>query len=275
MKFSNYFIASVLIILLALSGCKGGTSLSNRRVPVINQQYMGKDKKFDEHHSHYNKSDENYYAFNAHKMPVSYFEEKKTKEVFHPAPKKAKKKKPAKIYKKLPKKPVHHQQKVQEVKKEEKKSIVKVSPKKDNNVDSDKPTVPVKITKDSKKEVKILNSPKPHKLKSISKKISHRKDDSKKLKYDLIEWPKNNNLPSGLELEKNIAYLEQDIPKKENDNLAKLKPKTAVPLHKKENDNLAKLEPKAAVPHHMKEDRNQGSFDTYDVESRPIPLPFK
>ena len=93
MKFRNYFIASVLVMFLPLSGCKGGASLSNRRVPVINKQYMGKDKKVDESSSHYNKSDENYYTFNANQIPVNYFKEKKATGVFHPTPKKAKKKK--------------------------------------------------------------------------------------------------------------------------------------------------------------------------------------
>ena len=261
MKFRDFFISSIPMILLALSGCKGGTSLSDRRVPVINQQYISKEKRIEGSHSSYNKSDENYYAFNTHQMPVSYFEEKKTKEVFHPSPKKSKKKKPAKIYKKLPKKEVHKPQNNQKTKREDNKNIVKIKPKEDKKLSSDRST---KIKKSSKKKAKVLNPSKSrakeintNKLKPI-KTSRNRNNVSKKPKYDPIEWPKDKSLPSRFELEKDVAYLEQDMMKKERGNLAKLKPKS-----------------KTIVSSPMKDEHNKGDLDTYDVESRPIPLPFK
>lgn len=279
MKFKNYFTPLVLILLLALSGCKGGTAISDRRVPVINQQYLDKEQKRAENHSHYNKSDESYYAFNSYQLPVSYFEEKPAKEVFHDSHKKLKKKKPTKIYRKLPRKieekphqktkgekQIKHQEK-KAGKKVSQKNIVKVKPKEgsEKKIVSYRGIKPLIKNEDSKQKVKISKSLKSHseskvgeskKVQHKDKKIKHENLDPKKPRYDPIEWPRKSGLLSKLELEKDIAYLEQDIIKKETGDVAKLKPKTPA------SKAIKKVE-------------DASGLDTYNAESKPIPLPFK
>lgn len=236
------------IALVSISGCKSTNSLSNRRVPVVNQEYLDgkKDKK---EYPVIKSGEDNYYGFNSHHMAVNYFEEKPSKEIFHAPPKKIKKKKAIKIYRKIPKKPLQEQHHTEiKQKKIVEKNIVKVKPK---------ASVGLKKKEESKKENKknVVGALKPlsKKQKNTASLIDKGHD---KPKYDPVYWPDDKDSISKLDIEKDVAYLKQDLIKKDQDVLAKLKPKNT----KSRSDINA---------------QSNGKLSTYDVESKPIPLPFK
>ena len=116
------------IALVSISGCKSKHSLSNRRVPVINKEYLD-GKKTEDKDPLIKKGEGSYYGFNSHHLPVNYFEEKPSKEIFHSSPKKIKKKS-VKIYRKLPK-PASQEERNEKIAKKSssEKNIVKVRPK--------------------------------------------------------------------------------------------------------------------------------------------------
>lgn len=343
MRHRFFVLYLISIVLLAVSGCNTTNSLSDRRVPSVNQEYLEKKtQNIELVERARNKAEESYYDFNSHHLPVEYFEEKPPKEIFHDAPKKMKKKEPAKIYKKVPiqeeQDPTHpddfalhkvvkekratapessEKHEKQTVAPESKGRVVakeddtkikqQISPKKkrrkvrrirrikrykkgqlppeiQRSLDQKTDAIEEKKTPIEQKSVPVEKKSVPVEQNASDKKV--KQDDSNKksdtLKYDPIHWPNQNSVPSSLETYKTDDLLKQDKIQKPQGGLVKIKPKPVAPKALKPTTQSADDKNAAALPKTQnmlqKNDQsveNDKALSTYDVESKPIPLPFK